>query len=86
MTTDPSSCSPYADGMPDTSDPAFIEEYRRQLKLIRDNAEAEKADMDFIEAVTRDLWDACGALGIQHRHRVLHRERAMAAQTLVPAR
>ena len=56
MTEYPDLRSLYPD-LPDTSDPAFVAEYSRQLKVIRDNAEAEKADMDFIEAVTRDLWD-----------------------------
>ncbi|SEI80774.1 antitoxin MazE-like protein [Paraburkholderia diazotrophica] len=48
--------SPYADGLPDTSDPAFIEECRRQSQLIAESP-GEKEDLDFIEQAFRDMWD-----------------------------
>jgi hypothetical protein len=41
--------SPYAaDGSPDRSDPEFIEECRRQSRLVSESS-GEEDDMDFIE-------------------------------------
>lgn len=56
MAIHPDPQSPRPD-VPGTSDPAFIEECRRQSKTIRDNAAAEAADLDFIERVSEDPGD-----------------------------
>lgn len=51
---DPNSLQP---AIPDASDPAFVEDCRRQSEKIRDNAAAEAADLDFIEQISADLRD-----------------------------
>ncbi|MEX3934826.1 antitoxin MazE-like protein [Paraburkholderia phymatum] len=48
--------SPYADGLPDTSDPEFIKEIQRQSRVIAESP-GEKELMDFIEEASRDAWD-----------------------------
>lgn len=55
MATNPNPHSPYADGMPDTSSPEFIEECARQSRLIAASG-IEDEDLDFIEK-TADFGD-----------------------------
>ncbi|MBB5463830.1 antitoxin MazE-like protein [Paraburkholderia sp. Cpub6] len=58
MINHPDLRAPYSIGLPDTGSPEFIKEWRRQSRLIRDNAAAEAEDMAFIEQVVDlDDWE-----------------------------
>jgi Protein of unknown function (DUF3018) len=43
--------------VPDTRRPGFAEECARQSEVIRQNAAAEKGDMDFMEKLIEDEWE-----------------------------